>query len=359
MCADKVYRAIGLMSGTALDGELDVALIETDGRGAVRPLEYMAFPYDISIRDKVRSCFGKLQPDDKTREAEALVTDIHIAAVKAFGQSADVIGFHGQTITHDPDHQFTWQIGDGARLAKETGMTVVADMRQADIKAGGQGAPLLPLYHKALLSGRDKPVAVLNLGGVANITYIGGDDQLVAFDCGPGNALMDDFIRKRLGKEYDEGGVTASKGSAHEHLVQAFMAHPFFARPWPKSLDRNLWSIDCVRYASDEDGMATLLEMTVSSVVHAIQSLPELPQDIFVCGGGRKNTFLLDMLENSIKSSVHSVDTLNWNGDATEAEGFAYLAVRSLLGLPLTVPSTTGVPQELTGGQCFSAGSLL
>lgn len=356
MCAQNVYRSIGLMSGTVLDGEIDVALVETDGHGFVKPLRYLAYPYDMEVRDKVRSCFGKKELDAEVEEAETLVTDIHIQAVKALGEEADVIGFHGQTITHDPDNGFTWQIGDGARLAVETGIDVVCDMRQADIRAGGQGAPLLPLYHQALLSEQEKPVAVLNLGGVGNITYVGeGGDELVAFDCGPANAMMDDFMVLRTGASFDEDGAMASKGVVQNHLVRAFLRHEYFKKPPPKSLDRNQWSIDCVRYSTDENGMATLLEMAVSSVLEALKHLPKQPKHIYVAGGGRKNLFLIDYLASRMSMPVTPIDGLGWDGDATEAEGFAYLAVRSLLGEPLSLPSTTGVKWPLTGGVLHKA----
>lgn len=350
MCAHKVYRAIGLMSGTSLDGEIDVSLIETDGFDIVKPIRFYAHPYDISVRDKVRACFGKKERDDAVIEAERLVTDIHIQAVKAFGEHADVIGFHGQTVTHDPDNGFTWQLGDGERLAKETGMPVVSDMRQADMKAGGQGAPLLPLYHRAMMADQTKPVMVLNLGGVANITYIGADGELIAFDCGPANAMMDDFIKSRTGMDFDMEGMIASRGVVLESVVKNFLHSPFFKKKPPKSLDRNEWSIDCVLYASDEDGMATLLDMSVRSVVAALSHVPKKPQHVFVAGGGRKNSFFIDSLQAAIDKPVTSIDRSGWNGDATEAEGFAYLAVRSLLGEALSLPSTTGVNKPVTGG---------
>ena len=352
MCAHKVYRAIGLMSGTVLDGEIDVALIETDGYDYVRPLRYMAHPYSKDVRDKVRSCFGKKEPDGDTAEAERLVTDLHIEAVKAFGEEADVIGFHGQTITHDPAGGFTWQLGDGERLARETGITTVYDMRQADVKAGGQGAPLLPFYHKALMADHKKPVAVLNIGGVANLTYIGSEslDDILAFDTGPGNALMDDFIFARLGYSYDKDGALASVGKAHTHLVKDFLGHEYFSIVPPKSLDRNMWSTDCVRYSSDEDGMATLLEMSASSVVRAFKHLPQMPEHLYVAGGGRRNLFLMDVLAGYLPMPIDPIEKLGLNGDATEAEGFAYLAVRSLLGETLSAPGTTGVAHALTGG---------
>ena len=345
------YRAIGLMSGTALDGEIDVALLETDGYDFVRPLRYMPFPYDSEVRDKVRACFGKKEPDITTQEAEKLVTDLHIKAVKAFGEEADVIGFHGQTITHDPESRFTWQLGDGERLAKETGMDVVYDMRQADMRAGGQGAPLLPFYHRALLAEHEKPVAVLNVGGVANLTYVGSDkpEDIIAFDTGPGNALMDDFMMERKGNPYDKDGVFASKGQAQTHLVETFLEHEYFSIMPPKSLDRNMWSTACVRYASDEDGMATLLEMSARSAVEAFKRLPQMPEHLYIAGGGRRNLFLMDVLAGYLPIPVDSIDELGWNGDATEAEGFAYLAVRSLMGETLSAPTTTGAAHAVTG----------
>lgn len=348
----QIYRAIGLMSGTVLDGEIDVALIETDGYGTVTPLKFMGYPYASDVRDKVRACFGRREPDRKTRYAEKLVTDLHIAAVKAFGEEADVIGFHGQTITHNPKSGFTWQLGDGARLARKTGIPVVYDMRQADIKAGGQGAPLLPLYHAAILAAEGKPVAVLNIGGVANITYIGsgGQEDMLAFDTGPGNALMDDFMAERFGEPFDKNGLVASKGRVQEHLVTAFLRDEYFAKKPPKSLDRDYWSRDCVMYSSDVDGMATLLEMSVRGVLEGVKRLPEIPLCLYVAGGGRRNVHLMDVLASRLPMPVRLIETLGLNGDATEAEGFAYLAVRSLLGEALTLPSTTGVKWPVTGG---------
>ncbi len=350
MCAHKVYRAIGLMSGTSLDGFIDVALIETDGHGYVKPLRFYAHPYDSDVRDKVRACFGKTQRDDDIVEAERLVTDIHAQAIAAFDERADIIGFHGQTITHDPDNAFTWQIGDGKALSRASDMPVVSDMRQADIKAGGQGAPLLPLYHQAMMAGQDMPVMILNLGGVANMTYIGADGSLVAFDCGPANALMDDFTKERIGEDFDVNGKLASRGTVLDHVVKDFLSSDYFKKTPPKSLDRNEWSIECVRYASREDGLATLLEMSVQGIRRGLTHLPHHPKAIYVAGGGRKNTFFIHSIASALDIKTVAIDDLGWNGDATEAEGFAYLAVRSRLGLPLTMPSTTGVDEPTNGG---------
>lgn len=337
------------MSGTSLDGEIDVALIETDGHDHVKPLEFYAHPYPMNVRDKVRACFGKRERDDMVDEAEQLVTDIHIDAVKTSGFTADLIGFHGQTIIHDPKNALTWQIGDGARLAAETGIPVVADMRQNDVKHGGQGAPLLPLYHKAMMTEQDTPVAILNLGGVANITYI-DNETLIAFDCGPANALMDDCIRERTGAPYDKDGALASRGEVQDNIVKDFLHDPYFDLKPPKSLDRDHWTIECVRYLPREDAMATLMEMSVQAVHAALRHLPAKPKNIYAAGGGRQNSYMLARLSEALECSVTPIDTLGWNGDATEAEGFAYLAVRSRLDLPLSVPSTTGVSKAVSGG---------
>lgn len=346
------FLAIGLMSGTSLDGEIDVALIETDGEDFIRPIDFRPYPYEGHIREKVRACFGKRMPDAQTREAERLVTELHIKAVQASGFQADMIGFHGQTITHDPSNALTWQLGDGAALARGTGMDVVCDFRQADIKAGGQGAPLIPLYHAALLAAHDKPAAILNLGGVANVTYATANGDIIAFDTGPANAMMDDFIRLRTGMPFDAGGEIAASGNPDATALEAFLSHPYFERPAPKSLDRNEWSADMVLHLSTEDGMATLMAMVSASLDKAFEErLPEKPQLVYVCGGGRKNTALMNILGKS--RTVQPIEDLGRNGDAVEAEGFAYLAVRSRRGLPLTLPSTTGVRQPQTGGVLY------
>ncbi|MEZ5918632.1 MAG: anhydro-N-acetylmuramic acid kinase [Alphaproteobacteria bacterium] len=323
--------------------------METDGEAIVRPVDFRPYPYDAHVRDKVRACFGKRVPDEQTREAEKLVTDLHIEAVQASGFQADIIGFHGQTITHDPVNALTWQLGDGAALARASGMDVICDFRQADIRAGGQGAPLIPLYHAALLIEHDKPAAILNLGGVANVTYVTANGDILAFDTGPANAMMDDFIRLRTGAPFDAGGETAARGKPDSATLKAFLSHPYFERPAPKSLDRNEWSADMVSHLSTEDGMATLMAMVSASLEKAFEeALPEKPQHVYACGGGRKNTVLMDMLGKS--RTVRPIEDLGRNGDAIEAEGFAYLAVRSKRGLPLTLPSTTGVRAPQTGG---------
>ena len=350
MDEQKVYRAIGLMSGTSLDGSIDVALIETDGEGYVKPLEFYADPYGGDVRDAVRGCFGKRVPDEETRAAEELVTQAHIEAVKASGFDAGIIGFHGQTITHDPDGGLTWQLGDGQKLAEACGIDVIYKMRDADVKAGGQGAPLAPLYHSAMVDAQEEAVVVLNIGGVSNVTFI--EQELIAFDAGPGNALMDDYCKAHNDCEFDDNGEIARSGKADREIVDAFLENGYFNTLIPKSLDRDEFKNILKTLPEDpKDAMATLAVCTACAIKAAVNHFPRTPAAWYVSGGGRKNAFLMELLEDMLApSAVKKVEDIGYDGDAVEAQAFAYLAVRSLLGLPLTYPGTTGVAQPISGG---------
>lgn len=351
---NKIYTVIGLMSGTSLDG-IDAAMIRTDGKNLVERVGFYTVAYAPATRDALRSCLGLgNDPDGRVAQAADMMTRAHIDAVSilraAHPGPVDLIGFHGQTIYHDPANRFTWQIGDAGLLARKTGIDVIHDFRQADVLAGGQGAPFLPLYHAALVAREPKPVAILNLGGVGNVTYIGADNLPMAFDTGPGNALIDDWVRQKTGGNYDAGGKIAASGIIRADVVNAYLSHPYFKKSPPKSLDRDQWSLDKVRGMSLEDGAATLSAFTVQSVALARMHLPQAPQAWYVTGGGRHNATIMQGLRDAFNVTVGTVDDLGWNGDAMEAEGFAYLAVRSELGLPLSIPTTTGVPSPLTGG---------
>lgn len=346
------------MSGTSFDG-VDLALIETDGDGLVRPVAFEGYAYDPADRAAIRAALGRREQGAETKAAEQIVTERHISFLADFlskynfeKQTVDVVGFHGQTIFHDPGARFTWQIGDARALADACGIPVVGQMRVADVQAGGHGAPLLPLYHRTLAHGLAKPMAVLNIGGVSNITWIGTDD-ILAFDCGPGNALMDDFVHSRNGQAYDAGGRLAASGQADDERIERWLAHPYFSLKPPKSLDRDAWSQADVSGLGDADGVATLLEFTVRSILRGIALCPSRPGALYVTGGGRHNARLMERLAAEAGIPASPVEALGWNGDAIEAQGFAYLAVRSLLGLPLTEPGTTGVPKPLTGGVLY------
>jgi anhydro-N-acetylmuramic acid kinase len=270
----------------------------------------------------------------------------------------DVVGFHGQTILHRPKEKLTVQLGDGGALARAVGIPVVYDFRGADVVAGGHGAPLVPVFHRALARTLDRPhpIAVLNLGGVANITFIDGDNDPIACDTGPANALIDDFMRSRSGAPHDEDGRAAAAGRVDIAAIERLLEHPFFAQPAPKSLDRNDFRDWVASHAglekkSIEDGAATLTMLTVATVARSVAILPRPPASWIVAGGGARNPTLMRMLAALLApASVETADQIGWSADALEAQAFAFLAVRSLKGLPLTYPSTTGAPRPMTGG---------
>ncbi len=358
-------RAIGLMSGTSMDG-VDVALLDTDGEAisAFGPTGYRAYTEDERALLRAALKEGATLTDRTARtplmaKAEDLITRAHAEAVDLFLEKngltrADigVVGFHGQTVLHRPDIGLTVQIGDGVALRQRLGIPVVYDLRQADVAAGGQGAPLVPIFHRALAAQKalPRPLAVVNIGGVANVTLIGPDDELLAFDTGPGNALVDDWIAERTGERMDAGGATAARGQADEALLAWLMVHPFFAKPPPKSLDRNAFAHRIVGNVATDDGAATLTAFTARSMARAADFVREKPVLWIVCGGGAKNAELLRLLAHHARAEVRTGEDVGWSSDFLEAQAFAFLAVRSLEGLPLTFPSTTGVKAPISGG---------
>ncbi|MDX2028325.1 MAG: anhydro-N-acetylmuramic acid kinase [Alphaproteobacteria bacterium] len=357
----KLFRVIGLMSGTSIDG-IDAALVETDGLNHVRPLAFLPNPYESSFRKKLRSHLGNIAGvrDPKVASFERELTELHGEIVRKLqsqvnGKAADIdlIGFHGQTIWHQPKKRATIQLGDGALLAKMTHIPVINDFRTADVKAGGNGAPLVPLYHRALAAKLPKPVAIVNIGGVSNVTWIGGsgDDEIVAFDLGPGNALIDDWVMHHTGEAYDEYGLLASAGHPDLKIVDQVLAKPFFRKKPPKSLDRDAFKDIIPARFGLNDGAATLTMITARAIAAGTKFMPRKPRCLYVTGGGRHNHTLMRWVADFAQIPVHSVDDLGWSGDGLEAEAFAYLAVRSRLGLPLSVPGTTGVPKPMTGGR--------
>jgi anhydro-N-acetylmuramic acid kinase len=363
-----LLKAVGLMSGTSLDG-VDVALIETDGEAAVRfgPTGYR--PYSEAERQLMRdalaaaaSLTGREQRPGAVEKAEAFVTKVHVEVIQEFLRSREispadvgVVGFHGQTVLHRPEQQLTVQIGDGAVLAKELGIAVAHDFRAADVAAGGQGAPIVPVFHRAIAQKLDRPgpLAVLNIGGVANVTYVEAGSDPVACDTGPGNALIDDFMRSHTGKPLDREGEEAAKGQVDERYVAHILQHPFFAAPPPKSLDRNAFAFANLGLPtfSVPDGAATLAALTAASVARIVPHLPKPPRAWIVAGGGAHNPTLLQMLrERLAPASVETAGAAGWSADALEAQAIAYLAVRVLNKLPITFPGTTGVTRPMAGG---------
>jgi anhydro-N-acetylmuramic acid kinase len=352
------FRAVGVISGTSMDA-IDVALVETDGERNVRPVAGVAVPYPAGLRARLLAVAADAAvAAGDLPELEAEVTQAHGDAIATLlaGVDAgpDIIGLHGQTVLHRPERRLTRQLGDGAAIARRFGVPTVARFRDADVADGGQGAPFAPLYHAALAHGLAQPLAVLNLGGVGNVTFLDGE-VILAFDTGPGSALIDDFVRRRRGQPFDAGGRLAAAGTPDRAVVARFRALPFLAAPPPKSLDRNDFSAfsALVEDLDDRDGAATLAALTIASIPAALPHLPRPPLRWLVTGGGRHNAHLLHGLRDALGVPVDAVEAVGWDGDLIEAQCFGHLAVRALHGLPLSVPTTTGVSRPMPGGVVF------
>lgn len=358
-----MMRAIGLMSGTSMDG-IDVALIETDGADRATRGAFASYPYDEAFRQRLRAAIGtaaglvgRHERPGTLAAVEAELTQLHAEAVQRLLAEAgtapaqiDIAGFHGHTVLHAPERGLTVQLGDGAGLARRLSIDVVYDLRAADVAAGGQGAPLAPAYHAALMARQRRPVVIVNIGGVANVTWIGAAGELLAFDTGPGNAMIDDWMQRRQGLTRDQDGRLAASGRARGELVTQYLRHAYFGERPPKSLDRNAFGLELLAGLGDADGAATLTAFTVESIARAREHFPEQPHLWIVSGGGRRNKTLMAMLAGRVEAAVAPAEVAGIDGDAMEAEAWAYLAVRSLKGLPISFPGTTGVPAPLSGG---------
>ncbi|WP_320201506.1 anhydro-N-acetylmuramic acid kinase [Agrobacterium sp. rho-13.3] len=366
----EVKTALGLMSGTSMDG-IDIALLHTDGETIVKHGPSGYFPYDPQLRAvwqkalvTAKSITQRTERPGDLAQAERKLTLAHAAAVNSFlrrhglnAKAIDVIGFHGQTVLHRPDDALTVQIGDGPLLAEETGIDVVYDMRANDMVQGGQGAPLIPVYHAALAANLpeqfETPAVFVNIGGISNLTYVGDGGALSAFDSGPGNMLIDQWIEAHTGKTYDKGGATAATGTVVPSLVSQYLESPFFSANIRRSLDRSDFVAPQKGEVSLSDGARTLAHLTGAAILKSASYLPEAAKTYVVCGGGRLNPVI--MAELSAQAAKHGAKVIaaeeaGFDGGAMEAEAWAYLAVRSLRGLPLTYPGTTGVKEPVTGG---------
>lgn len=362
----EVIRALGLMSGTSMDG-IDVALIETDGEEVVRRVAAATYVYDGELRAllvaalaEARDLTWRDERPGSLQEVERILTYRNAEAVEAFlsgehiePSSIDIVGYHGQTVLHRPETGLTVQLGDGPLLSQLIGLPVVYDLRAADMAGGGQGAPLVPVYHRALAAGLpERPLALLNIGGVANLTWIGRDGSLIAFDTGPGGALIDDWVARcsNGAQSYDVDGVLAASGTVDEAVVKVFSGHDYFAKPPPKSLDRNSFSPELVAGMSPQNGAATLTAMSAEAIALGLGHLPERPVRLVACGGGRGNATLMAMIAQRTGIEVVSAEAAGFDGDSVEAEAWAYLAVRSRYGLAITYPGTTGASAPMSGG---------
>ncbi|MGH1577038.1 anhydro-N-acetylmuramic acid kinase [Planktotalea sp.] len=356
-----LMKAVGLMSGTSLDG-VDVAELHTDGERIEGFGDSGYRSYSDHERAVLHKALGRWQGDD-LGEALEIVQRAHTEALDGF--EPELIGFHGQTLAHDPRARGTHQLGDGAALAEAVGAPVVWDFRSNDVQLGGEGAPLAPFFHFACakwIKARD-PLVFLNLGGVGNITWIDpskdrAEDEaaLLAFDTGPANAPINDLMRERLGRSFDKDGELARQGRVETGALELFLSETYFARVPPKSLDRDDFSLmlDLVRELENADAAATMTAMSAAAVMQGMQHCPKPPARVLVCGGGRKNPVLMHMLREALDCPVEAVETVGLDGDMLEAQAFAYLAVRVARGLPTSSPSTTGV-SALVGGGIVSA----
>ena len=349
-----------------MDG-IDAALLRTDGDAIAGFGPALTLPYDPALRARIRACLndGPGHPLTLSRD----LSMAHAAAVQALLEKAGMtaqdvawLGFHGHTLLHRPAERRTWQAGDAVLLARLTGIPVVSDFRSQDVAMGGQGAPLVPLYHAALArhAQLQPPLLVLNLGGVGNVTYIGstpkhegGENDLIAFDTGPGNALIDDWMLRHANAAHDEGGKVAAAGDVNAERLARLLDHAYFAKSPPKSLDRNDFGAAAVEGLSLADGAATLAAFTAASVARGLSHLPQRPLRCLVCGGGRHNATLMRLLTQHLNMPVESVEAVGWNGDHLEAEAFAFLAARAVRGLPLSLPGTTGVRRAVSGGRFY------
>ncbi|WP_300528604.1 anhydro-N-acetylmuramic acid kinase [Maricaulis sp.] len=366
-------RVIGLMSGTSLDG-VDGALITTDGEDVVTQLASSYRAYSAHERAVLQAAvdtalnWGFSGPQPEFDAAESVLTRAHadvvgelLGDVMLLEDEVDLIGFHGQTVIHRAPEGGragrTLQIGSGKALAHATGIPVIFDFRSADMEAGGHGAPLVPLYHEALVRGADLqgPVAIVNIGGVANVSWVPEAGDPIAFDTGPGNGLIDAWMLEHTGKSFDEGGALAARGAVNETVLEQLMAHAYFSKPPPKSLDRWDFSLDPVCGLGPEDGAATLVEFTALSIVQALNSIGQARQ-VFITGGGRHNPVLMQRLSARLGFKVEPVEAMEWDGDLMEAEAFAWLAARVEKGLPTSLPSTTGCQAPVCGGRRAEPG---
>jgi anhydro-N-acetylmuramic acid kinase len=348
--------SLGIMSGTSLDA-IDLAMLKTDGNSIIEHGDAHSVPIPSDLQNELRNLMQQTAAHNITSDFlqmeqrySELVAEAVLEFIKKHEIQPDIIGLHGQTIIHRPLEGITWQLGNANIIAQRTNIGVISDFRRRDMAAGGQGAPLVPLYHVALCEKLPKPIAIVNIGGVANVTYIGEDSELIAFDTGTGNALINDWVQAHTGEPFDDEGRYAATGNPDLSIVQNALSHLYFAAKPPKSLDRNDFNSNMVEGLNLHDGAATLMQFTVSAIAASQKHFPSCPKQWVICGGGAHNKAMMAALANQLPSPVIPATNLGWRSDALEAEAFAYLAVRVLIGLPLSLPSTTGVAYPITGG---------
>ena len=372
MVNSKNYIALGLMSGTSADG-IDVGMLVTNGKSKIELGPSGYYPFSKSFITKIKSIFKKKLNINKSKKQKRIIeienefTQFNYVAINKFlkknkinKKKIHVIGFHGQTISHNPASGYSWQIGNSQNLANLLNIKVVGNFRENDIKKGGQGAPLTPIFHYYLTKEIKKKICFINLGGISNITYFNHKSKsslnnMLAFDAGPCCSLIDDWVSKNSNKKFDNFGLLARNGNVKKKIIQNFLKKPFFSKPPPKSLDRSDFSLSLLKKLKIEDGAATLSYLVADTLLKSFDYFPKNPDICILSGGGRLNKFLVELINKKIKKSkIVLTENYNWNGDFIESYAFAYLSIRKLLNLPITFPKTTGIKKPLTGGRIFN-----
>ena len=364
---EQLITSIGLMSGTSGDG-IDISIIQSDGEDHLNFLGNYYFQYSPRLKSEITALKEKILSKEDLKKNEKIIkdfekklTDVHAFSVNEAllklnipKKKINLVGFHGQTIFHSFRDKISKQIADGKLLSKLLNLDVVYDFRKEDINNGGQGAPLTPIYHSLIQKkiGIEQPVVFINIGGISNLTFIGSDQKLKSFDTGPGNCLIDQFIKISSNYKilYDNNGEIAFKGNSDEIILETYLNDPYYEIKPPKSLDINDFSISAIRGLSFENSVATLSELTSRTIVNSLFLLPEKPKKIILCGGGRKNKFIFERIKKLSKINTHNIDEFNFDGDFIESQAFAYLAIRSFLNKKISFPYTTGVAKSVSGG---------
>ena len=371
---NKNFYSLGLMSGTSMDG-IDMSIIRSDGEQFIELIDNMYLKYEDQLKAKLiktislcssKEYFSKMQ--DKFNELEKEITHCHLKACKLIVSknkdiNIDLIGFHGQTVIHKPKDGYSIQIGDAQLLSNFTNKIVISNFREKDILNGGQGAPLSSIYHQLILNTIKSilPSAVINIGGISNITYVDKFNKMISFDIGPGNCLIDQWVRNKTGKEFDKDGILAKSGQINQNILNKFLSCPYYKKKFPKSLDIKDFNLKDLNDLSFEDGCATLSMLTVKSIGAALNNFKNQPNLVLLTGGGRKNRYIFDNIKKEFGNSIMLIDDFNLrgdfstglNGDFIESQAFAYLAIRSYLKKFITFPNTTGVSKPCLGGLVY------
>ncbi|MFL2891049.1 MAG: anhydro-N-acetylmuramic acid kinase [Candidatus Pelagibacterales bacterium] len=360
----KIFYAIGAMSGTSADG-IDISLIRTDGLNYFRQIESTSISFDSFLKKEILSFSREFQNKKnhfKLLAIEEMITEKYIFAIKKIlaksnfkSSRISVLGLHGQTVFHDPKNKISLQLINASKIAKYFNIRTISDFRENDISKGGEGAPLVPVFHKLLMKylNVSLPSIFINIGGISNITYLSKKNELIAFDSGPGMCLLDDYVELNSNKKYDEDGKYSSRGKINNKILKKVMCDKYFKLKYPKSIDRNYFTLIDFKNLDFCDACATISMFTVKSIISGINKINKKYESIYIMGGGSKNLFIQKELSKIIQKDVKSINTKGIKDLYIESQAFAYLAVRSISNLPISYPKTTGVKKPIAGGKNF------